>query len=527
MSDSIVHNLLVGSHDLSTALWFGKAKRSDKTFWGAAVADCDTGGGIYFPNDANMADARVTSGAEYVLSFFARADVAGDRIHSDVWGSKYMLDTELTTEWQQVVMPYGIVNADHREIFIYGLGTNSGTVYMALPMCVRGTEPAAWAPAEGETLAGGGALMSANLWNTSTENFKPDANGVYLVGKSAGELYCTITGASAFTENQTIHMGASLRGAGKGCLKPYVAYTNAAGNWNWVGFPDWTPGAEWQRFEATCVVPSGMTPRHFGFNKSAATGDMEVTNPVFSYGSPVVLAISSSTLAWSAGILATVRYYQLAAPTAATPTVPTSSSSLGSWTETEPTADVTKVLWTCERTVYADGTESWSKASKSTSYEAAKDAQSTATDAQNKAQEAQEQVLDVSARLNTNTEDITATIDSKVALVQQDVDSNAADVKDLNSRLSDEIRTRQSFMRFSEESSDPTLTLGQTDSPAQVKLTNKQLQFLYLNTVVAYMSGDALLINNAKILQQLQLGGFAFVPRDNGNLAFKWVGGDS
>lgn len=94
---------------------------------------------------------------------------------------------------------------------------------------------------------------------------------------------------------------------------------------------------------------------------------------------------ASVTLAWSAGILATVRYYQLAAPTAATPTVPTSSSSLGSWSETEPTADVTKVLWTCERTVYADGTESWSKASKSTSYEAAKDAQSTATDAQNKA----------------------------------------------------------------------------------------------------------------------------------------------
>ncbi len=98
-----------------------------------------------------------------------------------------------------------------------------------------------------------------------------------------------------------------------------------------------------------------------------------------------VLSSAQVTLAWSAGILATVRYYQLAAPTVATPTVPTSSSDLGSWTETEPTADVTKVLWTCERTVYADGTESWSKASKSTSYEAAKDAKSTATDAQSKA----------------------------------------------------------------------------------------------------------------------------------------------
>lgn len=154
----------------------------------------------------------------------------------------------------------------------------------------------------------------------------------------------------------------------------------------------------------------------------------------------------------------------------------------------------------------------------------AKDAKSTATDAQSKAQDAQEQVVDVSARLDQSTTDITATIESKVQTVQQGVDGNASDVKDLNSRLSDEIRTRQSFMRFSEEASDPTLTLGQTDSPAQVKLTNKQLQFMYLNSVVAYMSGDALLINNARVLQQLILGGFAFVPRENGNLALKWVG---
>lgn len=148
----------------------------------------------------------------------------------------------------------------------------------------------------------------------------------------------------------------------------------------------------------------------------------------------------------------------------------------------------------------------------------------TATDAQSKAQEAKEQVLDVSARIGEGSGDITATIETRLAQVRQDVDATGDDVSDLSSLLSDEIRTRQSFMRFSEESSDPTLTLGQTDSPAQVKLTNKQLQFLYMSAVVAYISGDALLIRNATILQQLVLGGFAFVPRENGNLALKWVG---
>ena len=109
-------------------------------------------------------------------------------------------------------------------------------------------------------------------------------------------------------------------------------------------------------------------------------------------------ATASVTLAWSAGIVATFRYYQLTAPTAATPSVPTSSSSLGSWSETEPTADVTKVLWTCERTVYADGTESWSKASKSTSYEAAKDAKSTANAAKGTANAAHAKADDAWSR---------------------------------------------------------------------------------------------------------------------------------
>lgn len=192
-----------------------------------------------------------------------------------------------------------------------------------------------------------------------------------------------------FAENQTMHLGISAKWHGKaattGVAYAAVKYADAAGNVNNVDVQIDGITTEWKRFSLSAVIPSGMHIVDFHISGNHIDAAYDATNPVLSYGSPLVLAISSSTLAWSAGILATVRYYQLAAPTAATPTVPTSSSSLGSWTETEPEADVTKVLWTCERTVYADGTESWSKASKSTSYEAAKDAKSTATDAQNKA----------------------------------------------------------------------------------------------------------------------------------------------
>lgn len=302
-------NLLVGSWDLSTALWFGKATRSDKTFWGAAVADCNTGGntgGIYFPNDASMADARVTSGAEYVLSFFARADVAGDRIHSDVWGSKYMLDTELTTEWQQVVMPYGIVNADHREIFIYGLRTNSDTVHVALPMCVRGTEPAAWAPADGETLAGGGgALMSANLlagvspkllngttyndsvWVTPARTSTDNTPTYHLEWPLA---------QSALTTNQTYRVAMSCIGdGGSRYLTAHLTYKDAAGYTNAVDAAI-AYGTSWAHVESTFVVPSGMTPVSLSICKWGKHPAVSVAGPVLTMGTaPVVLASAEHT----------------------------------------------------------------------------------------------------------------------------------------------------------------------------------------------------------------------------------------
>lgn len=192
------------------------------------------------------------------------------------------------------------------------------------------------------------------------------------------------------TENQTIHLGISMKwhdaAATAGDAYMSVKYADAAGHINNINILIDGITTEWRRFQTSAVMPSGMHIVDFHFSAKNLDAGYDATNPTLSYGTePLVLALASTTLAWSAGIVATTRYYQLAAPTAATPAVPASSSSLGSWSETEPTADVTKVLWTCERTVYADGTESWSKASKSTSYEAAKDAKDAAKAAQSTA----------------------------------------------------------------------------------------------------------------------------------------------
>jgi hypothetical protein len=296
MGDGTVHNLLVGSHDMSGAVFGDKGRKSAETFHGAGVATLGVGRwGIRFDTSHHLADARATSGVEYSLSFWARADVAGDKVHSEVWGSRYVLDATLGTGWRLVTMPYGIVRADERTVFLWGPDTNSGDVHVALPMANRGTTPAAWAPAEGEGLPGGGAQMSANLWTPNT-NHAPNPDGTYTVGKkgTAG-LQARTPGMATLAESQTVHMGASLRGAGSGSVQPYVEYADAAGHKNWVGFPIWTPTDSWKRFEGSCVVPSGMAITALGFDNGRTTGNIDVANPTFSYGSPVTLASDAHT----------------------------------------------------------------------------------------------------------------------------------------------------------------------------------------------------------------------------------------
>lgn len=73
-------------------------------------------------------------------------------------------------------------------------------------------------------------------------------------------------------------------------------------------------------------------------------------------------------------VASTTRYYLLQSSTLAAPSKPTASPPSGSWQTTEPTytEGSTNSLYTCDQTVFSDGTWSYSSVSLSTSYEAAK-----------------------------------------------------------------------------------------------------------------------------------------------------------
>ena len=85
------------------------------------------------------------------------------------------------------------------------------------------------------------------------------------------------------------------------------------------------------------------------------------------------------------------RYYKLQLSSLAAPDKPTNvkpDETPAGWSKSEPACDITKTLYTVDITVFSDGTTYVSDVSKSTSYEAAKEAWNKANNAQGAANEA-------------------------------------------------------------------------------------------------------------------------------------------
>lgn len=96
-----------------------------------------------------------------------------------------------------------------------------------------------------------------------------------------------------------------------------------------------------------------------------------------------VRATDTVTLAVAVDVQQVDTWYKLQASTATPPSKPDTADPSG-WDTTEPTYDgtATNTLYTCTKTTLTDGTFYWSAVSKSTSYEAAKEAWNKADGAQ-------------------------------------------------------------------------------------------------------------------------------------------------
>lgn len=84
-----------------------------------------------------------------------------------------------------------------------------------------------------------------------------------------------------------------------------------------------------------------------------------------------------------------------------------------------------------------------------------------------------------------------------------------------------EYREITSYIRFE----DGNIILGESGNEITLKVENDKISILEGDIEVAYFNNKKLYITDAEILASLRIGNFAFMPRDNGNLSFKKIGG--
>lgn len=78
---------------------------------------------------------------------YAKADNAGDKLHTELWGGGGFADQPLTTEWQ-VYKFTGQRDARDRDhsFYLWGCQGNKGNIYVALPFAVVGNTIGTWGP---------------------------------------------------------------------------------------------------------------------------------------------------------------------------------------------------------------------------------------------------------------------------------------------------------------------------------------------------------------------------------------------
>ena len=110
-----------------------------------------------------------------------------------------------------------------------------------------------------------------------------------------------------------------------------------------------------------------------------------------------VKARATITISWINDIKSVTKYYLLQSSTANAPSKPTTNPPGGKWSKVEPAFQngSTNTLYSVELTVFSDNSFDYSDVSKSTSYEAAKEAWNKANNAQNTANSANTKITNL------------------------------------------------------------------------------------------------------------------------------------
>lgn len=125
--------------------------------------------------------------------------------------------------------------------------------------------------------------------------------------------------------------------------------------------------------------------------------------------------------------------------------------------------------------------------------------------------------------LKDDAEKMVSEVSTAVELTQKGMDIQFTqinkDLQDVAAGTDAEFEEIRKYIRFV----DGKILLGEVGNELELEIANDRISFLQDGAEVAYFSNRKLYITDAQVLHSLQIGGFAFMPRANGNTSFKKV----
>lgn len=204
------------------------------------------------------------------------------------------------------------------------------------------------------------------------------------------------------------------------------------------------------------------------------------------------------------------RYYKLQSSSLAAPDKPANvkpNETPAGWSKSEPACDITKTLYTCDVTVFSDKTTHVSDVSKSTSYEAAKEAWNKAQTAQNTATEA------AKTADNYISADSTGIMVSENKGATKETPSNATKNNVLITEKDVQIRNGQKVVAsYGEES-----LIGE-ETGNHIDITQKSVSFKNGTNTLAYITQDKLKTERTEVSKSVLFPSYVLEQKTDGKL---------
>ena len=251
----------------------------------------------------------------------------------------------------------------------------------------------------------------------------------------------------------------------------------------------------------------------------------------------MVKARAEITLSATVDVKSVHRYYRLQSSTAAAPTVPTSITTLppSGWLDTEPgyTSELTNDLYTIDLTVFSDDSFAYSNVSKSSSYEAAKEAYNKADANEINLRSMEMNIEVVEGRIHSeiresymNKNELEEYVSTQFTQTKEQFEF---DFKELKTEVAaDKTSVDKNFSMIEKHIRfvDGDIILGEAGNTLTLKIRKDAITFFDGNEKVAYFSNSKLYITRAEITDRLQVGLFEEIPQSNNTSSCVYVGGD-